>query len=408
MTMNGERMQRVYPWLILIACCLIQGGAPGLITNTFGQFVTLISKDLSCSFGEVSTFRTICHLVSCALFPFAGKVLYRFGARLTLSVSGMLFALSVWGTAHVTSLKGLYFMAVLQGIGGIQLLMFCTPVILDNWFAEKKGFAFGVSSACAGIVGTIMNPIFSSLNAQFGWRTVMSSAAIVTCVMILPMTTFVIRLRPLDIQLKPYGKVGAIEEEVTKPRVKLTNRSQRLLVKTLIMVLAVILMIAQGFSAHVVNYVDSLGTVAALGAYASSMVYIGSTISKLTLGMINDKWNVKVAATFGIVLPIIGFLLYLFPKSLTVLVAGLLFGVIMGTSMTVIPLVVRCFFSGTEYSDYFSIVNMSSMLANAGSNWAFGKIYDMTGEYTIGLTIVLFLLVISQVGFTLFTYKRNI
>jgi MFS transporter len=125
-------------------------------------------------------------MVSCALFSFAGKTLYRFGARKTLSVSAALFVLSIWGTAHVTTRSGLYFMVAFQGLGGIQLLMFCTPVILDHWFAEKKGFSIGLSSACAGVMGAVMNPVFCGLNERWGWRTVLSGATVASGLLLLP------------------------------------------------------------------------------------------------------------------------------------------------------------------------------------------------------------------------------
>ena len=57
-------------WIVLLGCCLLQGGSLGLVQNSMGVFFSAVSADLGFSLGGISLYRTICGLSSCLLLPF--------------------------------------------------------------------------------------------------------------------------------------------------------------------------------------------------------------------------------------------------------------------------------------------------------------------------------------------------
>ena len=101
--MNSLTLDRksLRPWLVLLGCCMMQGGSMGVVMNTMGLFFTAISQDLGFPVGGISFYKTVAGLSSCMLLPFVGKVLYRYDTRLTLSLHAV-------GMAPCPGLMGLF------------------------------------------------------------------------------------------------------------------------------------------------------------------------------------------------------------------------------------------------------------------------------------------------------------
>ena len=191
-----DRRSSLRPWLVLLGCCMMQGGSLGVVMNTMGLFFTVVSRDLGFSVGGISAYKTIAGLSSCILMPFVGRVLYRYDTRFTLSGCALVMAACTGLMATFHALWQWYFAAFLLGVASAMLLQASEPIILANWFHERLGFAIGLSAAFSGLMGMVCNLGFERVIAWWGWRAGYCVTAAVCLVMILPMTLFVIRLTP--------------------------------------------------------------------------------------------------------------------------------------------------------------------------------------------------------------------
>lgn len=62
-----------------------------------------------------------------------------------------------------------------------------------------------IAMAGIGVGGTIFSPIVTMLLGKYGWRHTYQIMALIVLVIALPAAFFILRKRPEDMGLKPYG-----------------------------------------------------------------------------------------------------------------------------------------------------------------------------------------------------------
>ena len=383
--LTGNRNLR--PWLVLLGCCAMQGGSMGVIMNTMGLFFTAISRDLGFPMGDISFYKTVAGLSSCILIPFVGTVLYRFDTRLTLTLSALVMALCTGLMGLFHQLWQWYAAAFFMGIASAMLLSASEPIILANWFHEKLGLAIGVSAAFSGLLGMICNMSFERVIAHLGWRAGYFAAAALCAGMILPMTLFVVRLKPEMVGCKPYG----VRQEVSAPPrepLKMNGRTKTALV-SLLFLAAGSMLFCTGFSPQIVNYGLSMNKTMSTGAFLVSCSMVSNAAGKVLLGQINDTKGLKWACGAGFAFCVPAFAL-LFSDNILAMTAGsLAYGVGMALAVITPPLLTRKFFRGEAYPGVFSRVMMLATLTSSFSSGILGGMYDRTGSYRACLLLCL-------------------
>lgn len=375
------------PWLVLLGCCMMQGGSLGVIMNTMGLFFTAVSQDLGFPVGGISFYKTVAGLSSCILLPFVGKVLYRFDTRVTLSLSALVMAVctALMGLFH--QLWQWYASAFVLGIASAMLLSTSEPIILANWFHEKLGLAIGISAAFSGAMGMVCNMVFERIISTWGWRTGYGAAAAVCVLMILPMTLFVVRLDPAMVGCRPYGTQQEADTVQEQPLVM--GRGTRAALLTALFLAAGTTMFCVGFSAQIVTYSISMGKTMATGAFLVSCSMIANAVGKVLLGQINDTKGLKWACVVGFACSVPAFLLLYSDQLWAMTVGCLLYGAAMSISIITPPLLTRKFFRGDAYPKAFSQVMMLATLASSFSTGILGGLYDISGSYRSSLALCL-------------------
>src|ERR1700704_1102505 len=99
-----------------------------------------------------------------------GWISDRFGARLTLTVSAIIWATATLLTGLVSGLGTMLAARVMLGFGEGATFPTATRAMSD-WTAEgKRGFAQGITHACARLGNAITPPIVAWLIAVVAWR----------------------------------------------------------------------------------------------------------------------------------------------------------------------------------------------------------------------------------------------
>lgn len=377
----------VRPWLVLLGCCMMQGGSMGVVMNTMGLFFTAVSQDMGFSVGGISFYKTIASLSSCLLLPFVGRVLYRYDTRATLSLSACVMALCTALMGTFQSLWQWHVSAFLLGIASAMLLTTSEPIILANWFQEKLGLVIGVSAAFSGLMGMVCNMGLERVIYYFGWRIGYFVTGGLCLLMILPMTLFVVRLKPEMVGCRPYGDKPAAQTVQETPLAMSGRCRVRML--TALFLSAATMLFCIGFSTQVVTYATSMGKSMATGAFLVSCTMIANAGGKVLLGQIHDAKGLKLSCLTGVAFGIPAFLL-LYSRDTVVMVAGgLLYGAAMSLGVITPPLLTRKFFRGPEYPKAFSLVMMLSTLASAFAPGVLGWMYDRSGSYRSALALCL-------------------
>jgi len=80
--------------------------------------------------------------------------------------------------------------------------------VATRWFTARRGLVIGLLTGSAAAGQLIFLPTFASVTTHFGWRTtvlVIAAAAL----MLIPLVALLMRERPQDVGLVPYGETGA-------------------------------------------------------------------------------------------------------------------------------------------------------------------------------------------------------
>jgi sugar phosphate permease len=144
--------------------------------------------------------------------PFAAAVLEQIGIRRT-----MLFALAWLGIGvSLTTLMSapwqlilLWGVVVGSGTGIIALVL--GAIVVNRWFAQRRGLVLGVLTASTATGQLVFLPLLASLVERCGWRAAVLTIAAVALA-IVPLIGILMRDRPSEIGLRPFGDKTEIPE----------------------------------------------------------------------------------------------------------------------------------------------------------------------------------------------------
>jgi sugar phosphate permease len=145
--------------------------------------------------------------------PFAATVFEQFGIRRTMVAALAFLAVGVGLTSLMSAtwqLVLLWGVVVGSGTGVIALVL--GAIVVNRWFAERRGLVLGVLTASTATGQLVFLPLLASLVERFGWRSAVLAIAAVT-ILIIPLIGILMRDRPSDVGLCPFGSKTANPEK---------------------------------------------------------------------------------------------------------------------------------------------------------------------------------------------------
>lgn len=397
-----------YAWFILAGCCIMQGATLGLINNCAGVFYSPVCKELGFELGKLTMYRMLYSISSALALPFVAKSFRKFDVRIVISIAAVVYGgcTALMGTYH--ELWQWHVTGVIQGIASSFVCMIPAPIILGNWFKKKTGTAVGISAAFSGLIGMIGSSSLGMAIPAFGWRTSYIVVGIASAVLVLPVSLFVLRYKPEQMGLLPYG---AEKTEKTAAAVQESGESAVTLKELLHQPEFYIAMAAYWTSAacaYLNAFLTPCGIAAGLTLQAAAMMtslsLLGNMSSKLILGKVSDSLGIIRTFEVSIALAFFGHVLLFLGSTRTVMAGSLFFGVTLPLSSVMMPLFCRIFWKGETYSTAYAYSTMVGTLLGAPFNMWFGTFYDITGNYrlTIGvsaamLVVLTFLIILESV-----------
>ncbi len=140
--------------------------------------------------------------------PFAASFMERFGLRRTMLTALALLAVGVSLTTLMRQSWQLVLLwGVVVGAGAGIIANVLGAVVATRWFTTRRGLVIGVLTGSAAAGQLIFLPSFAAITGVFGWRPmVLLTAAIALAIM--PVVWLLMRERPEDLGLAPYGETG--------------------------------------------------------------------------------------------------------------------------------------------------------------------------------------------------------
>jgi MFS family permease len=373
---------------MLIACCLIQFGGLGVLSNSIGVFFPAICADMGFTTAQISFHITIRGLASVAALPLAGVMLSKYRSRYILTPAAILLVCSIGSMSFFSELWQWYVASIFYGFAGAFLFLIMSPLILTNWFKSKTGFAVGMAMAFSGLGGIVMNPVGNMLIGQFGWRTTYLIFACIGAFCMIPFTAFVLERRPEDIGELPYtdgnGRLPVIEDRKEIPKRRRFSELTKRPVLWVFLAIVMIVAFETVFIYHFPAYTLSIGLSTAVGSMMSSASMAGNLFGKFGLGWLNDRLNAKRTFLLGIILTMTGIaIIQTCGRSLILLTIGSgLYGVCMALTSVSVPMLILGLFDQSAYASLLSLATMIISAMGGVGTVLIGLTYDASGGYT--------------------------
>lgn len=321
--------------------------------------------------------------MSSAQKPAAGRLLGCGSLRIVLSAGALLQIAGLGLMAFYHSLPLFYVSGILTGIGGAITMFLATPILINAWFAQRTGFAMGVSLAFTGVGAAIFSPIAALCAERLGWRAAALILAGCAAVIVLPCTIFLVG-RPQQMGMLPYG-VRQDAAGTADPEPQGLTRREALTAPAFY--LAVLFSLALSAPSCLTTLLPTFASMelgaASAAALGVSCINLANIACKFLLGWPNDRFGLKISILFGLfflstgLLGMIGSIAH--PERL--IPACLIFGLGFGLYNVETPLLVRHLFGGEHYGDIWAVVMMVTSLVSAFVVPIMNLIYDRTGSY---------------------------
>ncbi|HEY1258389.1 MAG TPA: MFS transporter [Stellaceae bacterium] len=203
-----------YAWVIATVTFIV-----GLLTAGVraapGVLIVPLEQEFDWSRATISFAIGINLLLYGLIGPFAAALMDRFGVRRTMTLA---LALTGGAVALSPAMRQAWQLVLLWGVVvGIStgvIGAYIAAYIAARWFKVRQGLVVGVLTAANAAGQLVFLPSLAALVTGFGWRT-MSLALAGIVIIFVPPVLLLMRDRPHDLGLAPYGAEPAAGAEPT-------------------------------------------------------------------------------------------------------------------------------------------------------------------------------------------------
>lgn len=196
------RIHRAW-WVAAVTFLVLLASAA--FRSSLGVLLVPIEDDLGWTRTDTSIAVSLNLVVYGLAAPFAAALLERVGVRRTAVGALLLIVAGCLATTVMTApwqLSALWGVVIGIATGSVALVF--GAIIATRWFVARRGLVVGILGATWATGQLVFLPLIAMLVDQFGWRAA-SLAVALLCAALLPAVSAVLRDRPEDVGLRPYG-----------------------------------------------------------------------------------------------------------------------------------------------------------------------------------------------------------
>jgi sugar phosphate permease len=204
----GRRPRVHRAWLVAAVTFLVLL-ASAAFRSSLGVLLVPIEDDLGWTRTDTSVAVSLNLIVYGLAAPFAAALLERVGVRRTAVAALLLIAAGCLATTVMTTpwhLSALWGVVIGVATGSVALVF--GAIVANRWFVARRGLVVGILGAAWATGQLVFLPLLAAVVEEFGWRAASLVTALV-CAALLPAVALVLRDRPEDVGLQPYGGTAA-------------------------------------------------------------------------------------------------------------------------------------------------------------------------------------------------------
>jgi sugar phosphate permease len=194
-----------YAWTVAAVTFLTLLAAAGIRASP-GVLVVPLENEFHWSRATISFAVGVNIFLYGLIGPFAAAVMDSFGVRRTMIAALALIALGITATPFMQqSWQLIVLWGVVVGCGTGVTANVLAATIATRWFTARRGLVVGLLTSAAAAGQLVFLPPLASIASAYGWR-LMSLAVAGVALALLPLVALLVRDRPQDVGLAPYGE----------------------------------------------------------------------------------------------------------------------------------------------------------------------------------------------------------
>ena len=345
------------------------------------------------------------------LSPLVSKRLSGDNFKRNYIIGLIIYALAYVGYGLTTDRFVFYFLSLFVGFGSLSTTIIQASILISNWFVEKRGLDLSLAFSGLGIGGIVFSQLVTFLINTFNYQVAYVIYGSLMLIIGLPIILFLIKVKPEDMGLTPYGTEDSVYSESDNTfdakEVKPTS-SDSILSTHFILLLVGAMLIGivnnSGFGQFPPVLANMHGDATAATIIS---VYSGiGIIGKIALGHIHDRYGAIKSTIYATSLLALTYFAMLFSNQLVIAyVMAILFGLGNAIGTVLPPLITSEIYSDKNYSLVYGYVNSGVQLGmTIGSLYAAG-VAAFTGSYNYSwMSIIVFSILIGVLWVT--AYKK--
>ncbi len=363
-----------YSWLRLLITLAI-----ATVVNVGMWAVVVVMPAIEADFGAGRAAASMPYTLTMIGFAFGnmwlGKLVDNLGVTKALIGAALLSALSY---LLATLAPNIALLSVAHLLLGLGTSIGFGPLIADisHWFMRRRGIAVALVASGNYLSGAIWPTLLSGILQREGWQQVYLSLALITLVVVIPLSLLLRRQVPVEAH-----STAAAAAQIKAQSVGFSPRALQYILGLAGIGCCVAMSMPQ---VHIVSYCVGLGYGPAVGAEMLSLMLLGGVVSRVISGLVADQLGGLTTLLIGSVLQCIALFLFLpYDGMVSLYVVSMLFGLAQGGIVPSYALVVREYMPPQEAGARVGFVMMMTILGMALGGWMSGWIYDVTGNYQL-------------------------
>ena len=380
-------------WSVLICCCGLAAASIGISINSSGVFYTPVSKSLHILRGTFSMHMTLFSLATAIMSLFVPKIYQKFSFKKILTFSVIIAVVSTAAMALGKNAITFYILGAIRGMSTSLFSIVPITMIINGWFEKKHGLATSIAFGFSGLGGTLCSPVLSSVISYFNWQMGYLLKAVILLLLCLPAVLYPFSMNAKDEGLFPYG----YQEKQETAQNQTTSSFHFMSVSFIsFFIFGMLISCITSVTQHLPGYGESLGFPLTSCAILLSSGMMGNIVSKLIIGSLSDHFGEMKATLMMITVNILGIVLLIIGRSMTLLIVGaVLFGSCYSLGAVAVPLLTKYFFKTENYAKAFPTISFASNVGASISLSMVGYIYDFFGSYIYAFIIALAMIFVS-------------
>ena len=292
----GQRIY--YGWLVLAAVSGINFANAATSIGVLTVFFLPLTEEFGWTRTQISAATSIGAVLGAVAAPFVGRLTDRFGARLPLTLGGLIIVLAALKLAAMTTLLWFFIAFSMARLADQAFVQAPSPPAVAKWFFRYRGRATAILfflTSAGGVALPLMVQLVISLSS---WRVAWVTLAGVVLVFGLVPCVLLVRRQPEDMGLSLDGDTSAentTEQDVTEDEEQ-WRLGEALKTPTLWLLLIsmfVLGLVSTGVALHTVPYLVERGISSTAAVGAVSISFVASAVGNLVWGYMAEKLSVR-------------------------------------------------------------------------------------------------------------------